>query len=63
MSDNAATIEKLSLNDLIPEGAHRMRRLRATPQLRAMVQETHLRVDKLIYPFFVIEGKKSKKAN
>jgi porphobilinogen synthase len=61
MSDTAATIEKLSLSDLIPEGAHRMRRLRATPQLRAMVQETHLRVDKLIYPFFIIEGKKQRK--
>ena len=61
MSDTAATIEKLSLSDLIPEGAHRMRRLRATPQLRAMVTETHLRVDKLIYPFFIIEGKKQRK--
>ncbi len=61
MSDTAATIEKLSLNDLVPEGAHRMRRLGATPQLRAMVQETYLRVDKLIYPFFIIEGKNQRK--
>jgi porphobilinogen synthase len=61
MSDPAATIEKLSLNDLIPEGAHRMRRLRSTPQLRDMVRETHLRTDKLIYPFFIIEGKKQRK--
>lgn len=61
MSDKAATIEKLSLNELIPEGAHRMRRLRATPALRAMVQETYLRVDKLIYPFFIIEGKNERK--
>jgi porphobilinogen synthase len=61
MSNTAATIEKLSLKDLIPEGAHRMRRLRATPQLRSMVQETHLRVDKLIYPLFIIEGKGQRK--
>jgi len=36
----------------------RMRRLRATANLRAMVRETHLRVEKLIYPFFIVEGKR-----
>lgn len=34
----------------------RMRRLRATPELRAMVRENHVRVEDLIYPVFVIEG-------
>jgi porphobilinogen synthase len=34
----------------------RMRRLRETEPLRSLVRETHLRVDKLIYPFFIVEG-------
>ena len=38
----------------------RMRRLRASANLRAMVRETHLRVEKLIYPFFIVEGEKVK---
>jgi porphobilinogen synthase len=37
--------------------AVRPRRLRATPALRRMVRETHLRVDDLIYPLFVADGK------
>ncbi len=39
---------------MFPE--QRMRRLRRTPQLRAMVRETHLRVEQLIYPVFVVPG-------
>ena len=39
-----------------PFPASRPRRLRATPQLRAMVRETHLRVEDLIYPMFIAEG-------
>lgn len=35
----------------------RMRRLRATAALRAMVRETHLNLDNLIYPLFVVEGR------
>jgi porphobilinogen synthase len=35
----------------------RPRRLRASPALRRMVRETQLRVDDLIYPLFVTEGK------
>lgn len=35
----------------------RQRRLRATPTLRRMVRETHLRTDDLIYPLFIAEGK------
>lgn len=34
----------------------RMRRLRASPALRAMVRETHLNTDKFIYPLFIVEG-------
>src|SRR5579862_2939452 len=36
--------------------AHRSRRLRATPIIRRMVQETALRVDDLIYPLFAVPG-------
>ncbi|MBA2871637.1 porphobilinogen synthase [Anoxybacillus calidus] len=35
---------------------HRHRRLRQTANLRAMVRETHLHVEDLIYPIFVVEG-------
>ena len=35
----------------------RMRRLRATPQLRSMVRETHVRKEQMIYPLFIVEGK------
>lgn len=35
----------------------RPRRLRGSPALRRMVRETHLRVDDLIYPLFVADGK------
>ncbi|HEY9869641.1 MAG TPA: porphobilinogen synthase [Candidatus Obscuribacterales bacterium] len=34
----------------------RMRRLRSSAALRSMVRETHLRLESLIYPFFVVEG-------
>ncbi len=36
--------------------AVRLRRLRRTPALRRLVRETHLRVDDLIYPLFVVHG-------
>ncbi|MDY7006637.1 MAG: porphobilinogen synthase [Cyanobacteriota bacterium] len=38
----------------------RPRRLRRTPALRRMVQETHLTVNDLIYPLFVMEGEGQK---
>jgi len=38
----------------------RMRRLRSRAPLRAMIRETHLRPEQLIYPFFVVEGKGTK---
>ena len=37
--------------------ATRPRRLRANPTLRRMVRETHLRVDDLLYPMFITDGK------
>jgi porphobilinogen synthase len=40
--------------------SYRMRRLRRTPAIRDMVRETHLRVDDLIYPLFVIAGENVK---
>ena len=39
----------------------RMRRLRSKAPLRAMIRETHLRTEQLIYPFFIVEGKGIKK--
>ena len=36
--------------------ATRMRRIRKNDQLRAMVRETHLTTDHLIYPVFVLPG-------
>ncbi|MEB3340928.1 porphobilinogen synthase [Okeania sp.] len=41
-------------------GVQRPRRLRRTPALRRMVQETHLTVNDLIYPLFVMEGEGQK---
>ncbi|GAB6932934.1 porphobilinogen synthase [Calditerricola satsumensis] len=38
----------------------RLRRLRRTPALRALVRETQLSVDDLIYPLFVVEGENIK---
>ena len=35
---------------------NRTRRTRTSERLRKMVRETHLRVDELIYPIFIIEG-------
>ncbi len=37
--------------------AARPRRLRISPQLRAMVRETQLAPDDLIYPLFVTHGR------
>ena len=38
----------------------RMRRLRSSAALRSLVRETYLRLDKLIYPLFIVEGSKVK---
>jgi porphobilinogen synthase len=45
-------------NFLLPA---RMRRLRQSQAMRAMVRETHIRLEKLIYPFFVVAGSKIRK--
>lgn len=39
-----------------PDSRHRLRRLRGTAALRALVRETSLRGDDLVYPMFVCEG-------
>lgn len=44
------------LGSMIEDLLYRPRRLRRTASLRNMVQETHLRVEDLIYPLFVMEG-------
>jgi porphobilinogen synthase len=41
---------------------YRGRRLRRTPALRALVRETRLSVEQLVYPLFAAEGKGVKKA-
>ena len=41
---------------IAPFPAARPRRLRRTPAMRALVRETHLDVDDLIWPVFVMEG-------
>ncbi len=40
--------------------SYRMRRLRRTPAIRNMLRETTLKLDDLIYPFFVIAGENIK---
>ncbi len=39
---------------------HRLRRMRFSENLRRMVRETHLSIDDLIYPMFVVPGEKIK---
>lgn len=38
----------------------RMRRLRGSAAMRGLVRETHIAMDKLIYPLFVVEGSRRK---
>jgi porphobilinogen synthase len=52
MGGKAMTMNSLQFN--------RHRRLRQTANLRAMVRETHLHVEDLIYPIFVVEGENTK---
>jgi porphobilinogen synthase len=35
----------------------RLRRLRASAALRSLVRETHIRLEKLVYPLFIVEGR------
>ena len=34
----------------------RLRRLRATPAIRSLIQENRVTLDDLIYPLFAVEG-------
>lgn len=52
---DTSTLSKHDLTNL-PYPTMRMRRTRQTAAMRAMVRETHLRLEKLIYPLFVVEG-------
>jgi len=56
---NHVTLDKQRVSEMqgLPTPGMRMRRLRTSPAVRAMVRETHLRLEKLIYPLFVVEGK------
>lgn len=38
----------------------RMRRLRSSAAMRSMVRESHIRLEKLIYPLFIVEGRQIK---
>lgn len=55
----SAKASQLAVESPIP--AERPRRLRSSSALRAMVRENHVRVEKLIYPLFVVEGAKVRK--
>ena len=41
----------------LPYPSMRLRRLRQSAPMRALVRETHLRLEKMIYPLFIVEGK------
>src|ERR1700722_9168874 len=43
-----------------PQPLIRPRRLRKSAVLRSMVQETHLHIDQLIMPLFIVEGSNRK---
>lgn len=43
------------------EPSVRMRRLRSSQAMRAMVRETHIHLEKLVYPLFIVEGNSVKK--
>jgi len=61
MKSSTLTRDRSLTEGAVQDGLrHRMRRLRSSPQLRSMVQETHLRLEKLIAPLFIIEGSKIK---
>jgi len=58
MHKKTSTVEELSQAAQVSANLKcRPRRLRASATLRSMVRETHLHVEKLIYPLFIVEGK------
>lgn len=58
MKESSSPVQDKSLKYTLPRVTPemRMRRLRSKAPLRAMVRETHVRVEQLIYPFFIVEG-------
>ncbi|HEY9712455.1 MAG TPA: hypothetical protein V6C72_03235, partial [Chroococcales cyanobacterium] len=57
---NPETLEQREIAGQAGYPQVRMRRTRATESMRTMVRETHLRVEQLIYPLFIVEGSKTK---
>ncbi|MBK8224060.1 MAG: porphobilinogen synthase [Candidatus Obscuribacter sp.] len=59
MKESLTETRDKSLDYILPRVTPdvRMRRLRSKAPLRAMIRETHLRLEQLIYPFFIVEGK------
>ncbi len=57
----SAEVDHIQNEESLVKGLQmRPRRLRATANLRSMVRESHLRLDSLINPFFILEGSKRK---
>lgn len=58
MKESSSPVQDKSLKYVLPRVTPemRMRRLRSKAPLRAMVRENHVRVEQLIYPFFIVEG-------
>lgn len=58
MKEPNVGVQDRSLNYNLPRVTPemRMRRMRSKASLRSLVRETHIRVEQLIYPFFIVEG-------
>jgi porphobilinogen synthase len=62
MKSPTSTLDKMAIESPVHNALKvRMRRLRSSPAMRSAVRETHLRIDQLIFPLFVTEGKGLKK--
>lgn len=62
MKSSTLTRDQIAQENLAQDSIKtRMRRLRSTPALRSMVRESHLRLDQLIAPLFLVEGSGIKK--
>lgn len=57
----STVIEKPQTDVSIVTPGFRMRRLRVSATLRAMVREHHIRLEKLVYPLFIVEGSNIRK--
>ncbi|HEY9681212.1 MAG TPA: porphobilinogen synthase [Oculatellaceae cyanobacterium] len=58
MKLNEATITTRTTTKIAP--TQRTRRMRSQENLRSMVRESHLRLEKLIYPLFLVEGTRTR---